>query len=149
MPSGFKGICAMTEDLVPQPEDPYGISKYAFELDLRAGREMFGINYVIFRPHNVYGERQNIADKYRNVVGIFMNQVLRGEPMTIFGDGKQTRAFTHVDDVAPVIARAIRTPEAYNGTFNIGADLPYTVNDLATEVARALGVTPRVRQLPR
>ena len=48
---------------------------------------MFGLDYVIFRPHNVYGERQNIGDRYRNVIGIFMNQIMRGEPMTIFGDG--------------------------------------------------------------
>ena len=70
----------MTEDLAPQPEDPYGISKYAFELDLKAAHELFGLNFIIFRPHNVYGERQNIADRYRNVVGIFMNQVLEGSP---------------------------------------------------------------------
>ena len=77
----------MTEDLTPSPEDPYGIAKYAVELDLRAAHEMFGLDYTIFRPHNVYGEHQNIGDRYRNVVGIFMNQVMQGEPMTIFGDG--------------------------------------------------------------
>ena len=77
----------MVESLTPAPEDPYGISKYAVELDLKAAHEMFGLDYVVFRPHNVYGERQNIADRYRNVIGIFMNQVLQGKPMTIFGDG--------------------------------------------------------------
>ena len=77
----------MTEDLTPQPEDPYGVAKYAVELDLRAAHEMFGLEYTIFRPHNVYGEHQNIGDRYRNVVGIFMNQLMQGEPMTIFGDG--------------------------------------------------------------
>src|SRR6185436_1963815 len=75
----------MTEELVPQPEDPYGIAKYAVELDLREAHEMFGLNYVIFRPHNVYGENQNIGDRYRNVIGIFMNQILQGQPMTVFG----------------------------------------------------------------
>jgi len=80
----------MTEDLIPQPEDPYGISKYAVELDLKAAHEMFDLNYVILRPHNVYGERQNIADKYRNVIVFFMNQVLQDQPMTIFGDGLNT-----------------------------------------------------------
>src|SRR5205085_459506 len=59
-----KNQLPMTEELVPQPEDPYGISKYAVELDLRAAHEMFGLNYIVFRPHNVYGERQNIADRY-------------------------------------------------------------------------------------
>jgi UDP-glucose 4-epimerase len=79
----------MAEDLIPRPEDPYGISKYAVELDLKAAHEIFGLEYVVFRPHNVYGERQNIADTYRNVIGIFMNQLLRGEPMTIFGDASR------------------------------------------------------------
>src|SRR5262245_9428434 len=88
------GQVPMTEDLTPRPEDPYGISKYAVELDLGAARDMFGLRYTVFRPHNVYGERQNIADRYRNVIGIFMNCVLRDEPMPIFGDGTQTRAFS-------------------------------------------------------
>jgi UDP-glucose 4-epimerase len=67
----------MTENLPPQPEDPYGIAKYAVELDLRAAHEMFGLDYIIFRPHNVYGENQNIGDRYRNVIGIFMNQIMQ------------------------------------------------------------------------
>ncbi len=142
------GQTPMTEELTPLPEDPYGISKYATELDLEAAHRMFGLPYVVFRPHNVYGERQNIADRYRNVIGIFMNQVMQGQPMTVFGDGTQTRAFSHVDDVAPIIARAPRVPAAYDQVFNIGADTPYSVNDLAAEVARAFGVEPKVTHLP-
>jgi UDP-glucose 4-epimerase len=138
----------MTEDLTPQPEDPYGISKYAVELDLKAAHEIFGLNYVIFRPHNVYGERQNIADRYRNVIGIFMNQVLRGQPMTIFGDGLQTRAFSHVDDVAPLIARSPFVDGALGKVFNVGADTPYTVLQLAREVADAFDRPCTVKHLP-
>ena len=82
------GQSPMSEDMIPVPEDSYGISKLAVEQELRVSHEMFGLDYVVFRPHNVYGERQNIGDRYRNVVGIFMNQLLRGEPMTIFGDGR-------------------------------------------------------------
>ena len=142
-----KNQLPMREDMTPQPEDPYGISKYAVELDLKAAHDMFGLDFVVFRPHNVYGERQNIADRYRNVVGIFMNQVLKGEPMTIFGDGSQSRAFSHVDDVAPVIARGAVTPGAVNEVFNIGADTPCTVLELAHEVARAFGTRCEVRHL--
>ena len=139
----------MTEDTIPEPEDPYGIAKYAGELDLRAAQRMFGLDYTIFRPHNVYGELQNLADPYRNVIGIFMNQLLGGKPMTIFGDGLQTRAFTHIDDVAPVIARSIDVPEAANEVFNVGADTPHTVLDLAHAVARALNVAePEIEFLP-
>lgn len=133
------GQVPMTEDMVPTPEDPYGIAKYAVELDLKEAHEMFGLDSIIFRPHNVYGERQNIGDPYRNVIGIFMNQVLQGKPLTVFGDGKQTRAFSYIDDVAPIIARSVEKPEAYDETFNIGADTPYTVVELAETVLEAMG----------
>ena len=138
----------MTEALIPLPEDPYGVSKYAVELDLKAAHEMFGLPYMVFRPHNVYGERQNIADRYRNVIGIFMNQVMQGKPMSIFGDGTQTRAFSHIDDVAPIIARGPLVESAYNEVFNVGADHPYSVNELAEEVALAFGTTADVTHLP-
>src|SRR5256714_15101870 len=143
------GQTPMTEALTPEPEDPYGIAKYAVELDLAAAQRMFGLDFTIFRPHNVYGELQNIADTYRNVIGIFMNQLQTGRPMTIFGDGLQTRAFTHIDDVAPVIARSIDVPGAANETFNVGADTPYTVLELAQTVARVLDVAdPEIDFLP-
>jgi UDP-glucose 4-epimerase len=133
------GQTPMTEEMQPMPEDPYGIAKYAVELDLRSARHMFGLNYIIFRPHNVYGERQNIGDPYRNVVGIFMNNILRGLPCRVFGDGSQTRAFSHVSDVAPAIAKSALRPELYGEVFNIGADVPYSVRELATKVQEAMG----------
>jgi len=142
------GQVPMTEDTVPRPEDPYGISKYAVELDLAAAHEMFGLDYTIFRPHNVYGERQNIADRYRNVIGIFMSCVLRGEPMPVFGDGLQTRAFSHITDVAPTIARSAVVDAAKNQVFNVGADRPYTVLELAREVALAFDVQCEVEHMP-
>src|SRR5436190_18685440 len=83
------GQSPLREDAIPTPEDPYGIAKYAVELDLRAARSMFGLNYVIFRRHNVFDERQHIGDRYRNVVGIFMNQLMKDQPMTIFCDWTQ------------------------------------------------------------
>ena len=138
----------MTEDQVPLAEDPYGISKYAVELDLAAAHQMFNLPYIIFRPHNVYGERQNVADKYRNVIGIFMNQIMNGQPLTIFGDGLQSRAFSYIDDVAPIIARAPMVPAAYQQVFNVGADQSCTVLHLAEKVAHAFGVVPRVCHLP-
>jgi len=142
------GQTPMTEDMVPEPEDPYGISKYAVELDLAAAHRQFGLNSIIFRPHNVYGERQNVADKYRNVIGIFMNQVMRGMPCSIFGDGKQTRAFSYVSDVAPIIARSVSVPGAYNQIFNIGADVPYSVLELAGAVQRVIGRRTGIQFLP-
>lgn len=142
-----KNQLPMLEEAVPQPEDPYGIAKYAVELDLKEAHEMFGMNYVIFRPHNVYGEFQNIGDRYRNVIGIFMNQIMQGQPMTIFGDGKQTRAFSYIDDVAPVIAASIERPNSYNHVFNVGADKPYSVNELVDVVCKAMVAKAQVKHL--
>ena len=136
-----KNQLPMKEEMKPEPEDPYGIAKYAVEQELKVSHEMFGLPYIIFRPHNVYGERQNIGDKYRNVIGIFMNQLMQGKPMTIFGDGSQKRAFSYIGDISPAMARSIQVPEAYSQIFNVGADTPYTVNQLAEEVAHALGVS--------
>jgi UDP-glucose 4-epimerase len=141
------GQTPMTEEMVPMPEDSYGIAKHAIEQDLKASHEMFGLDYVIYRPHNVYGEKQNIGDRYRNVVGIFMNQLLQGQPMTIFGDGEQQRAFTHISDVAPIIAQSASLPAARNQVFNIGADVPFTVNHLAKVIAAALGCECKVKHL--
>ena len=142
-----EGQLPMSEEMTPIPEDPYGISKYAVEMDLQSAYEMFGLNYVIFRPHNVYGENQNIGDKYRNVIGIFMNQIMQGKPLTIFGDGTQKRAFSYIDDVAIPIANSVNIKDAYNEAFNIGADKPYTVKELATVVCKVFGVSSKINYL--
>jgi len=143
-----KNQLPMTEDLAPRPEDPYGISKYAAELDLLAAHEQFGLPFIVFRPHNVYGEHQNIGDPYRNVVGIFMNQIMSGQPLSVFGDGNQLRAFTYIGDVAPQIANSVNCPVAYNDVFNIGSDTPYTVNELARIVAGVFDVPLSINHLP-
>jgi UDP-glucose 4-epimerase len=96
----------------------------------------------------VYGENQNIGDRYRNVIGIFMNQVMQDKPMTIFGDGSQTRAFSYIDDVAPQIADSVNIPAAYGQVINIGADQPYSVKYLAKVVAQAFGQAPHIKYLP-
>jgi UDP-glucose 4-epimerase len=137
----------MKEEMIPMPEDPYGIAKLAVEMDLKATHEMFGMDYVIFRPHNVYGEFQNIGDRYRNVVGIFMNQLMQGKPLSVFGDGSQTRAFSYIGDIAPVIADCVNIPAAKNQVFNIGADKEYSVLELAEETMRAMGIKGEVRHL--
>lgn len=134
-----------SEETIPNPEDPYGISKYAVELDLKNAHEMFGLNYVIFRPHNVYGARQNIGDKYRNVIGIFMNSILKGDELSIFGDGNQTRAFSYIDGVALPIAHSGFLEKAQNQVFNIGADKTYTINELVHVVGNAFNIAPKTK----
>ncbi len=128
----------VTEHSLLRPIDPYGIAKYAVELDLLAASRYFGLSRIVFRPHNVYGERQNVHDPYRNVVGIFMRQCVAGQPMTVFGDGQQVRCFSHVSDVAPVIARSPLIPEARGGTFNVGSGETSTILELARRVDLAV-----------
>lgn len=138
------GQVPMHESMVPLPEDPYGIAKYSIELDLKCAYDMFGLNSIIFRPHNVYGENQNIGDMYRNVIGIFMNQIMQGKPITVFGDGTQTRAFSYIDDVAPYISSSVYNKKAYSHVFNIGAEVPYTINELIEIIAESFNVKPEV-----
>jgi UDP-glucose 4-epimerase len=138
------GQLPMAEDMVPIPEDPYGIAKFAIEMDLKCAHEMFGLNSIIFRPHNVYGEYQNIGDMYRNVIGIFMNQIMQKKPITVFGDGTQSRAFSYIDDVAPIISSSVENKNAYNQIFNIGADTPYSINELISVISESFNVSPEV-----
>tara|TARA_B100000315_G_C14584747_1_gene592355 strand:- start:2359 stop:3345 length:987 start_codon:yes stop_codon:yes gene_type:complete len=135
------------EKTVPVPADPYGTSKYAVEIDLKNAKDLFGLNYIIFRPHNVYGERQNLGDKYRNVLGIFMNQIMQGKTLTIFGDGEQTRAFSYIGDMAKVMASSISVKEAYNEIFNIGADKAYSINELAKEIMKSMNKEVKMNYL--
>jgi UDP-glucose 4-epimerase len=140
----------MREDLLPNPEDSYGIAKLSVEKELEITKRMFGLNYIIFRPHNVYGENQNLGDKYRNVIGIFMNQIMQQKPVTIFGDGNQTRAFSYIGDVAPRIAASVANKVCYNQIFNIGADQFYSINQLLDVVAMAMAEKPtKVHLAPR
>ncbi|MBL0309082.1 MAG: NAD-dependent epimerase/dehydratase family protein [Bacteroidetes bacterium] len=138
----------LKEDMIPVPEDPYGIAKLAVEMDLRVTHEMFGLNHVIFRPHNVYGEYQNLGDRYRNVVGIFMNQLMQGKQLSVFGDGLQTRAFSYIGDIAPHIANCVNIPAAFNQVINVGADKEYTVKELATVVMDVMDMKGELRYLP-
>jgi len=125
------GQVPFTEETSPKPEDPYGIAKYAVELDLEAAHQQFGLNYTLFRPHNVYGVGQNLSDPYRNVVGIFMRQILNNDPLTIYGNGLQTRAFTHIDAIKSTIANCIENSTSKNEIYNLGSDVKTSINELA------------------
>ncbi len=138
----------LSENLAPRPQDPYGVAKHAIELDLKAAKDIFGLEYTIFRPHNVYGERQNHGDPYRNVLGIFINNALQGKPLEIFGDGKQMRAFTYIADVAPYIARSATMTKTKNKIYNVGADEVYSVRELAEKVKEILDSNVRIEFLP-
>ena len=123
-----------TEDKQPQPIDPYGIAKYAIECDLKLAKEQFNLRYNIIRPHNVLGKYQNIWDKYRNVIGIFIRKTLNGIPILIYGDGEQTRAFS---DIKYYMQPFDMLHDNFDGEiFNIGADKYFSLNEVAETVQK-------------
>jgi len=123
------------ERMLPTPIDPYGVSKLAMEETTKMLSECHGFDYVIIRPHNVFGSRQNLSDKYRNVIAIFLNNIMRGEPITIYGDGEQERAFSHISDSLPCYVNALY--DATGEIVNIGGKESITVNQLADEIISA------------
>jgi len=124
---GYGGI--FDEEQIPKPIDPYGVAKYGCEMDIQIAGEQHGLDWTIIRPHNVYGVKQNIWDKYRNVLGIWMYQHLNGEPMTIFGDGTQTRAFSFIDDSLEPLWNAAIRPEASKQIINLGGIKEISIKD--------------------
>lgn len=117
------------ESHIPAPVDPYGIAKYACEMDIQVAGEQHGLDWCIIRPHNVYGIKQNIWDKYRNVLGIWMYQYMNNEPMTIFGDGMQKRAFSFIDDCLEPLWKSAIDPRASKQIINLGSSIFYTINE--------------------
>ena len=115
------------ESQTPSPIDPYGIAKYACEMDIKVAGEQHGLDWCIIRPHNVYGVKQNIWDKYRNVLGIWMYQHINGGPMSIFGDGLQTRAFSYIDDSLEPLWNAAIRPQASKQIINLGGIEEYSI----------------------
>ncbi len=122
-----------TENMRPQPEDIYGISKAAMEEATRVLASVHGFEYVIVRPHNVYGPKQNMADPYRNVVAIFINRLLLGKPFYVYGDGQQKRSFTYIDDCVEPLVRCGLYDGLSGEIFNIGAgpEQAATINELS------------------
>jgi UDP-glucose 4-epimerase len=137
-----------TEDMRPMPEDPYGIAKYTVEQDLEAARRFFGLRYSIARPHNVFGVYQNIWDKYRNVLGIWIRQTLSDQPITIYGDGSQVRSFSDIKYYMEPFEKMMRLGDGQ--IYNLGADSKITILEAAKKfckVAEKLGHKTRIVHL--
>src|SRR6056300_1269818 len=127
------------EKQVPNPIDPYGVAKYACEMDIQIAGEQHGLDWCIIRPHNVYGIKQNIWDKYRNVLGIWMFQYLNGEKLTIFGDGLQTRAFSYIDDSLEPLWNAAVRPEASKQIINLGGIKEVSIKEACNTLIKIMG----------
>lgn len=124
------------ETMPRKPVDIYGVAKSAMEEATEIMADVYNFEYVILRPHNVYGPRQNLADPYRNVVAIFINSLLRNKPFYIYGDGEQKRAFSYIDDITPPLVKAGLTPNVHGEIINIGPEREYSINHLAKLVLK-------------
>lgn len=133
---GYGGI--FDESQQQAPIDPYGVAKYACEMDIQIAGEQHGLDWCIIRPHNVYGIKQNIWDKYRNVLGIWMYQYLNGMDITVFGDGEQTRAFSYIDDSLKPLWNAAIKPEASKEIINLGGVEEISINKAAETLVNVL-----------
>lgn len=127
------------ESYLPNPIDPYGVAKYACEMDIKVAGTQHGLDWCIIRPHNVYGKKQNIWDKYRNVLGIWMNLYLNGKPLTIYGDGEQTRAFSYIDDSIIPLWKAATLPEASKQIINLGGIYETSINQACDTLIKVIG----------
>jgi UDP-glucose 4-epimerase len=134
---GYGGV--FDENQIPKPIDPYGVAKYGCEMDIQIAGEQHGLDWTIIRPHNVYGIKQNIWDKYRNVLGIWMYQHLNGLPMTIFGDGEQTRAFSFIDDSLEPLWNAAMKKEASKQIINLGGTEEISIRDASKILREVIG----------
>lgn len=125
-----------SEDMTPKPEDIYAIAKTSMEEATKILSGVHGFEYVIVRPHNVYGPKQNLCDPYRNVVGIFINCILNNKNFYIYGDGEQRRAFTYIDDFNPYFVKTGFLKNLHGEIINIGPSEEHTINEVAETVLK-------------
>lgn len=136
---GAQDSIPFTEEMIPKPQDPYGIAKYASELLIENICSTHGMDYVILIPHNIIGPRQKYDDPFRNVASIMINRMLSGKQPIIYGDGSQMRCFSFMQDVIDPLMVACETDMANGMTINIGPDEEFiSINELAIKISKIL-----------
>ena len=136
---GTQETVPFKEDMIPKPQDPYGIGKYSVELLLKNLCEVHGMDYVIAVPHNIIGPRQKYDDPYRNVASIMINLMLQDRQPIIYGDGNQKRCFSFVQDDIDILKLIATDDKIDGGVINIGPDDEFiTINELAEIIADLL-----------
>ena len=138
------GTPPFSETDPPDPIDPYGVAKYACEMDLKIAGDQHGLDWCVIRPHNVYGRKQNIWDKYRNVLGIWMYQHMKNQPMTVFGDGEQQRAFSYIDDTLEPLYRAGIQENCSKQIINLGGMTHYSINETNKILREVIGTGEKI-----
>lgn len=135
------------EDGPTIPKDVYGVNKLAAELILKIMAKVYGFEYVIFRPHNIYGPGQNMNDPTKNVVALFMRLLMEGKPYKLYGEGKMCRAFSYVGDVVDVFVEALE-PRFANKTMNVGAEHHISIKELSDMIQEITGIQGTPEMLP-
>ena len=131
-----KGKTPFNEKMEPNPIDPYGISKVAVEKVLSTLCDLNKIEWVIAVPHNIIGPRQKYDDPFRNVVSIMLNRMLLGKPAIIFGDGKQKRCFSYIDDCIYCLEKMLDNQNVNREIINIGPDEEFVTINKITEICQ-------------
>lgn len=152
---GYQPQLPFTESMVPNPVDPYGWAKYAAEGQVEAICKAHGMEYAIVVPHNIYGPYQKYDDPFRNVAAIMINRALRGLQPIIYGDGKQKRCFSHVDDLIQPFMMLAKEGLCNGEVINLGPDEDFIeINQLASIICDKVGlpfkpiyVDPRPREV--
>lgn len=136
---GTQDRVPFTEDMLPQPQDPYGIAKYSVELLLRNLCQVHGMEYVVVVPHNIIGPRQKYDDPYRSVASIMINLMLQNRQPIIYGDGTQKRCFSFVQDVVDPLMKVGISDGLSGEIINLGPDDDFiTINELAAKIAQII-----------
>jgi nucleoside-diphosphate-sugar epimerase len=146
---GSAGELPRTESMAPDPISPYGVAKLAAErYCVSFSRVYESFEAVVLRYFNVFGPRQSPLSQYAAVVPLFITAIARGEPVTIYGDGEQSRDFTFVSNVVDATMRAADAADASGRIFNVAAGSPASVNRLAELVGEIVGREPEKRHAP-
>ncbi len=145
---GQQATHVMSEEMTPAPLSPYALQKLLGEQYLSMFAPVYGITAVSLRYFNVYGPRQPGEGEYALVIGRFLEARRSGSPLTVYGDGEQTRAYTHVDDVvaATLLAAEADVSPGRNTVLNVGSDVETSVNEIAAMIGgEVVHVVPNPR----
>lgn len=135
-----------SEDDICKPEDVYGVNKLACEQILKILAKVHGFEYVIFRPHNLYGPHQDMRNPYKNIVALAMRNIIEGKEITLYGEGKMKRAFSYVEDVVDVLKQGMT--DFKDQTLNVGSCIETEIADLVTIIEEVTGKKLKVNHLP-
>ena len=136
-----------SEDDIMKPKDIYGVNKWAAEQILKILSKVHGIEYTIFRPHNIYGPHQDMASPYKNVTALFMRNIMEDRECVIYGGGKMRRAFSYVDDVIDVLVEAMGE-KFKNQTLNVGSSIDVDLITLLSMIEKVAGKKAKIKHLP-